>query len=75
MSDDEILYDKDGNIMAEEDMGEGLKEIVERHMRRLRERLDMYTAIASLGDNDESEEESDDWEELDSEEEAQGEIK
>ena len=36
--------------------------------------LDMYAAIASLGDNDGSEEEVDGWEELDGEEEAQGEI-
>ena len=56
-------------------MGEGLKEIMERHMRMLRERLDMYAAIASLGDNDGSEEEVDGWEELDGEEEAQGEMK
>ena len=75
VSDNEVLYDKDGNVMAEEDMGEGLKEIMERHMRRLRERLDMYAAIASLGDNDGSEEEVDGWEELDGEEEAQGEMK
>jgi len=37
-------------------------------VRRLQKRLDMYAALASLGDNDESEEEAD------SEEEAWGEI-
>ena len=68
MSDNEVLYDKDGNVIAEEDIGEGLKEIMERHMSRLRRRLDMYAALASLGDNDES------GEEADGEEEAWGEI-
>src|ERR1700733_13152373 len=68
VSDNEVLYDKDGNVIAEEDIGEGLKEIMERHMRRLQKRLDMYAALASLGDNDESEEEAD------GEEEVRGEI-
>jgi len=27
VSDNEVLYDKDGNVIAEEDIGEGLKEI------------------------------------------------
>ena len=36
VSDNEVLYDKDGNVIAEEDIGEGLKEIMERHMRRQR---------------------------------------
>ena len=35
VSDNEVLYDKDGNVITEEDIGEGLKEIVERHMSRL----------------------------------------
>ena len=35
VSDNEVLYDKDGNVIMEEDIGEGLKEIVERHMSRL----------------------------------------
>jgi len=39
---DEILYDKDGNIIAEEDIGEGLKEIMERHMSALQKKLDVY---------------------------------
>jgi len=68
MSDNEVLYDKDRNVITEEDIGEGLKEIVERHMSRLRRRLDMYAALAGLGDNDQSEEEAG------GEEEAQGEI-
>ena len=41
---------------------------MERHMSRLRRRLDMYAALASLGDNDEN------GEEADGEEEAWGEI-
>jgi len=28
VSDNEVLYDKDGNVITEEDIGEGLKEIV-----------------------------------------------
>ena len=68
VSDNEVLYDKDGNVIAEEDIGEGLKEIMERHMSRLQRRLDMYAALASLRDNDES------GEEADGEEEAWGEI-
>ena len=35
VSDNEVLYDKDRNVIMEEDIGEGLKEIVERHMSRL----------------------------------------
>src|SRR5579859_534652 len=60
--------DKDGNVITEEDVGEGLKQIMERHMSRLRRRLDMYPTLAGLGDNDQSEEEAG------GEEEAQGEI-
>ena len=36
VSDNEMLYDKDGNIITEEDVGEGLKEIVEHHLSKLR---------------------------------------
>src|SRR5579859_2295690 len=68
VSDNEVLYDKERNVTTEEDIGEGLKEIVECHMSRLRRRLDMYAALAGMGDNDQSEEEAG------SEEEAQGEI-
>ena len=35
VSDIEVLYDKDGNVIVEEDIGEGLKEIMECHMSRL----------------------------------------
>ena len=49
---------KDGNVITEEDIEEGLKEIVERHMTRLRRRLNMYAALAGIGDNDQSEEEA-----------------
>ncbi len=68
VSDIEVLYDKDGNVIVEEDIGEGLKEIMECHMSRLQRRFDMYTTLASLRDNDES------GEEADGEEEAWGEI-
>ena len=58
MSDNEVLYDKDGNVIAK-GIREGLKENMERHMSRLQKRLEMYAALASLGFNDESEEEAD----------------
>jgi hypothetical protein len=32
VSDNEILDDKDGNVITEEDVGEGLKQIMERYM-------------------------------------------
>jgi hypothetical protein len=57
VSDNEILYDKDGNVITEEDIGEGLKQIMECHMSKLRKRLDMYTALASIEDNNDGEEE------------------
>src|SRR5437667_12215253 len=39
VSDSEILYDKDGNIIGE-DIGGGLKEIMTYHISKLREKLD-----------------------------------
>ena len=57
MSENEILYDKDGNVITEEDIGGGLKEIMERHMNELRKRLDVYAALASIEDNNNGEEE------------------
>ena len=33
--DNEVLYNKDRNVIMEKDIGEGLKEIVECHMSRL----------------------------------------
>src|SRR5579859_6076521 len=36
VSDNEVLYDQDRNVITEEDIREGLKEIVECHMSRLR---------------------------------------
>src|SRR5579859_3726417 len=57
VSDNEVLYDKDGNVITEEDIREGLKEIMECHMSRLRRRLDLYAALASIEDNDDGKEE------------------
>ena len=59
MSDSEILYDKDGNIVGEEDIGGGLKEIMTYHMSKLREKLDMFATLASTEVKDEDEEEDD----------------
>ena len=56
VSDNEILYDKDGNIIGEEDVAEGLKEIIEYHINKLSKRLDVFTALASTEDKDENEE-------------------
>ena len=56
MSDNEILYDKDGNIIGEEDVAEWLKEIMEYHMNKLSKRLDVFAALASTEDKDEDEE-------------------
>src|SRR5579859_3431815 len=55
VSENEILYDKDGNIITEEDVGEGLKKIMERYMNKLWKRLDMYAALASMEDKNDSE--------------------
>ena len=57
VSENEILYDKDGNIITEEDVGEGLKKIMERYMNKLWKRLDMYAALASMEDKNDGEEE------------------
>ena len=57
MSDDDILYDKDGNIIREEHIGERLKEIMELHMNKLWKRLDVFSALASTEAKDEDEDE------------------
>jgi hypothetical protein len=57
VSDNEILYDKDGNIIIEEELGEGLKEIMEYHMGRLQKRLDIFAVLASTEEGDEEDEE------------------
>ena len=57
--DSEILYDKNGNIIGEEDIGGGLKEIMTYHMSKLREKLDMFATLASTEVKDEDEEEDD----------------
>lgn len=46
VSDNEMLYDSDGNVIQEQDMVEGFREIMERHMGRLREQLEIYVALA-----------------------------
>ena len=56
VSDNEILYDKDGNIIGEEDVAEGLKEIMEYHMNKLSKRLDVFAALASTEDKDKDKE-------------------
>ena len=59
VSDSEILYDKNGNIIGEEDIGGGLKEIMTYHMSKLHEKLDMFATLASTEVKDEDEEEDD----------------
>ena len=56
VSDNEILYDKDGNIIEEEDIAEGLKEIIGYHINKLKKRLDMFATLASTEDKDKDEE-------------------
>ena len=56
MSDNEILYNKDGNIIGEEDVAEGLKEIMEYHMNKFSKRLDVFAALASAEDKDKDKE-------------------
>ena len=57
VSDDEVLYDKDGNVMSEEDLGKGLREIMEYHMGKLREKLDVFTTLATTEEDEEQIEE------------------
>ena len=57
VSDNEILYDEDGNIMAEEDLGKGLKEIMEYHMSNLQKRLDIFATLASTEQEEKDDEE------------------
>src|SRR5437773_10448976 len=45
------------NIIGEEDIGGGLKEIMTYHMSKLREKLDMFATLASTEVKDEDEEE------------------
>src|SRR5438552_12659561 len=64
VSDSEILHDKDGNIIEEEDIGEGLKEIMTYHMSKLHEKLDMFATLASTevkDDDDEDDDEKTRW--------------
>ena len=58
VSDSEILYDKDRNIIGEEDIGGRLKEIMKYHMSKLREKLDMFATLASTEAKDEDEEDA-----------------
>ena len=59
MSGSEIFYDKDGNIIGEEDIGGGLKEIMTYHISKFREKLDIFATFASTEVKDEDEEEDD----------------
>ena len=45
--DNDILFDKDGNILKEEGVIERL-EIIEYHINKLRKRLNMFTTFASI---------------------------
>ena len=56
MSDNEILYDKDGNVIGEENVAKGLKEIMEYHMNKLKKRFEVFAALAGTEDKDEDEE-------------------
>src|SRR5438552_4939520 len=58
VSDSEILYDKDGNIIGEDIEGV-LKEIMTYHISKLREKLDMFATLASTEVKHEDEEEDD----------------
>lgn len=72
VSENEVLYNKDGNVIGEEDIREELKEIMERHMSRLRQKLDMYTALAKLEKKNEKNKEE---EVVDGKEEVTNELK
>ena len=56
VSDNEILYDKDGNVIGEEDIAKGLKEIMEYHMNKLKKRLEVFADLAGTEDKDKDEE-------------------
>ena len=55
MSNNKILYDKNGNIIGEQDVTKGLKQIIEHHMNKFSKRLDVFTALVSIEDKDENE--------------------
>ena len=56
VSGNEILYDNDGNVIGEDDIAKGLKEIVEYHMNKLKKRLDVFDALARIQDINEDKE-------------------
>ena len=56
VSDNEILYDKDGNVIGEEDLAKGWKDIMEYHMNNLKRRLEVLGALARTEDAVEDEE-------------------
>ena len=42
------MYDKDGNIIGEDYVAKGLKAIMEYHTSRLKKKLDLFHALASI---------------------------
>ena len=56
MSDNEILYDKDGNIIEDDNIAKGLQEIMEYHMNKLKKRLEVFNTLARIEDTDEDKE-------------------
>ena len=55
MSNNKILYDKNGNIIGEQDVTKGLKQLIEDYMNKFSKTLDVFTALVSIQDKDENE--------------------
>src|SRR5271170_718921 len=55
VSDSEILYDKEGNIIEEDDVAKGLKAFMEFHLKKLNKRLEFFSTLASTKDQDDDE--------------------
>ena len=52
MSNNEILYDRDGNVVGEDDVAKGLKEIMEYHMNKLKKSLVIMGVLAKTEDKE-----------------------
>ena len=52
MSNNEILYDRDGNVVGEDDIAKGLKEIMEYHMNKLKKSLVIMGVLAKTEDKE-----------------------